>query len=121
VQVWQLAEELDRGPVQGSARLRRALAEVADGVRSAEEGNLRSLIKRERLPDPMYNPRLYAGEEFIAVPDAWWREACVAAEVDSRQWHLSPGDWERTLERHARRSAALSAGPAEIPAAHRGS
>jgi hypothetical protein len=32
-------------------------------------------------------------------------EACVAAEVDSRQWHLSPGDWERTLERHSRMSA----------------
>jgi hypothetical protein len=29
----------------------------------------------------------------------------VAAEVDSREWHLSPRDWERTLERHARMSA----------------
>jgi hypothetical protein len=26
----------------------------------------------------------------------------VAAEVDSREWHLSPRDWERTLARHAR-------------------
>ena len=29
----------------------------------------------------------------------------VAVEVDSREWHLSPEDWERTLERHARMSA----------------
>ena len=29
----------------------------------------------------------------------------MAAEVDSRQWHLSPGDWERTLARHARMTA----------------
>jgi hypothetical protein len=61
VQVCQLADELARGPVQGSARFRRVLAEVAEGVRSAAEGDLRSLIKRERLPGPMYNARLYMG------------------------------------------------------------
>jgi hypothetical protein len=72
-QVWQLVEELNRGPVQGSARLRQALAEVADGVRSGAEANLQTLIKRERLPDPMYNPRPFAGEEFIGAPDAWCR------------------------------------------------
>ena len=106
VQVWQLAEELSRGPARGSARLRRALAEVADGVRSVAEADLRSLIKRKRLPDPLYNPRLYVGEEFLAVPDAWWPDAGVAAEADSRQWHLSPRDWEQTLARHSRMSAA---------------
>lgn len=105
VQVWQLADELSRGPVQGSARLRMALAEVADGVRSVAEADLRSLIRRERLPDPLYNPRLYAGEEFIASPDAWWPDVGVAAEVDSREWHLSPRDWELTLARHSRMSA----------------
>jgi hypothetical protein len=26
----------------------------------------------------------------------------AVAEVDSREWHLSPRDWERTLARHAR-------------------
>ena len=98
----QLAEELAAGPVRGSAQLRRALAEVADGVRSSAEADLRSLIKRARLPMPMFNPRLFAGQTFIAVPDCWWPQAGVAAEVDSRQWHLSPRDWERTLARHAR-------------------
>jgi very-short-patch-repair endonuclease len=39
------------------------------------------------------------------VADAWWPDAGVAAEVDSREWHLSPGDWERTLRRHARLTA----------------
>jgi hypothetical protein len=98
----RLAEELAAGPVRGSARLRAALAEVADGVRSSAEADLRSLIKRARLPMPMFNPRLFAGETFIAVPDCWWPDAAVAAEVDSREWHLSPRDWERTLARHAR-------------------
>jgi hypothetical protein len=103
--VARLAEKLAAGPVRGSARLREALAEVADGIRSSAEADLRSLIKRAGLPRPMFNPRLFAGETFIAVPDCWWPEAGVAAEVDSREWHLSPRDWERTLARHARMSA----------------
>jgi very-short-patch-repair endonuclease len=105
VQVWQLAEELDAGPVRGSARLRQALAEVASGVRSAAEGDLVDLIRRERLPMPLLNPRLFLGTEFLACPDAWWPDAGVAAEVDSREWHLSPAAWEQTMARHARMSA----------------
>jgi hypothetical protein len=105
VQVWQLAEELSQGPARGSARLRAALAEVADGVRSVAEADLRDLIKRERLPVPVFNPRLFVGEQFLATPDAWWPDAGVAVEVDSREWHFSPADWEHTMARHARMSA----------------
>jgi hypothetical protein len=104
--VEHLAEELEYGPKQGSALLRRALAEVADGVRSAAEGRLYALIKRARLPVPMFNPRLFVGRDFLAVPDCWWPDAGVVAEVDSREWHLSPREWENTLARHARMSAA---------------
>jgi hypothetical protein len=45
------------------------------------------------------------GDSFIAKPDAWWPDAGVAVEIESRQWHLSPGDWERTLARDATMSA----------------
>jgi very-short-patch-repair endonuclease len=100
--VTELAEELRRGPATGSAHFRRVLAEVADGIRSAAEADLRDLVKRAGLPMPMFNARLYAGQVLIAVADAWWPEAAVAAEVDSREWHLSPGDWEPALRRHAR-------------------
>lgn len=85
-----------------SSWLRQALAEVADGVRSVAEGDLRDLIIRAGLPSPMFNAQLFAGEEFLGVADAWWPDAGVAAEVDSREWHLSPEAWERTLARHAR-------------------
>ena len=95
----QLAEELAQAPVRQSAWLRRALAEVADGVRSAAEGDLRSLIRAAGLPPPIYNARLYIGPDFLAVADAWWPDAGVAVEVDSREWHLSPEDWERTMRR----------------------
>lgn len=103
--VGQLIAELRDGPTQGSTMLRAAIEEVADGVASAAEGDMRKLVKSGRLPEPLYNPRLYVGSEFLAQPDLYWREAGVAGEVDSREWHLSPGLWARTLERHARMSA----------------
>jgi very-short-patch-repair endonuclease len=101
----ELTAELSRCPVRGSARFRQALAEVASGVRSVAEGDLRNLLRRGRIPDPYFNPKLYAGEVFLAMPDAWWPAVGVAVEVDSREWHLSPADWERTLRRHAEMSA----------------
>ncbi len=105
VQLWHLEQELRIGPVRGSALLRRALAEVSAGARSAAEADLLTLIRQSTLPEPLYNPRLFVGKDFLASPDAWWPEFGVAVEVDSRAWHLSPGDWERTLARHARMTA----------------
>jgi len=105
VMIWQLTEELQAGPSRGSARFRQVLAEVADGVRSNAEGDLRVLIRRSDLPAPMFNPQLFVGDEFLASPDVWWKELAVAAEVDSKEWHLSPEDWEKTLARHARMTA----------------
>jgi hypothetical protein len=100
-----LHEELAAGPVRGSAWLRRSLLEVAGGIRSGAEGDFADLLRRSGLPTPLLNARLYAGQTFIAQPDAWWPAAGVAGEVDSRQWHISPEDWQRTLQRHARMSA----------------
>ena len=96
-----LAAELKGGPVQYSALLREVLAEVAEGARSAPEAELRELIKKAGLPVPLFNPRLYLPNgTFIACPDAWWPEAGVAVEIDSKRWHASPDDWERTMDRH---------------------
>ena len=103
--VVELISELDAGPVAGSALLRRVLAEVADGVRSAPEADFRELVISAGLPMPMFNARLFAGSVLIAVADAWWPEAGVAAEVDSREWHLSAEQWEQTMRRHARMTA----------------
>jgi hypothetical protein len=103
--VKQLTAELQAGPKQGSGALRAALEEVVAGVASVIEGDVRKLIKRSGLPEPLYNPRLYVGSDFLAQPDLWWPDAGVAGEVDSREWHLSPASWERTLTRHDRMSA----------------
>jgi very-short-patch-repair endonuclease len=104
-EIAELERELREGAVAGSALLRRALSEVADGIRSVAEGDLRDLIVSGRLPMPVFNARLFIGEVFIATVDAWWPEARVAVEVDSREWHLSPEDWEKTMLRHARMTA----------------
>lgn len=100
-----LAEELAAGPAWRSGLFRQALAEVAEGVRSVAEADLRDLIRWARLPAPLYNPRLLVGGKFLAKPDCWWPESGVAGEADSRAWHFSPGDWEETMARHARMSA----------------
>ena len=97
-----LAAELEEGPVRGSGLLRAALAEVEAGIRSVPEGDLRNLLRRGRVTEPVFNARLYDGDTLIGVADAWWAEAGVAAEVDSREYHFSAADWQRTMRRHDR-------------------
>jgi hypothetical protein len=104
--VEELTAELRAGSVRGSATLRSVLAEVIAGIRSVPEADLRELISRGGLPEPFYNATLYLGAVFLAQPDAWWPHYGVAVETDSREWHLSPADWERTMARHARMCAA---------------
>jgi hypothetical protein len=98
----QLEAELAQGSVKGSAALRAALEEVRAGVRSVPEGDLRRLIKRGRIPVPVFNARLYVGRKLVAVVDAWWEEAGVGAEVDSREYHYPAEDWQGTIRRHDR-------------------
>ena len=100
--VRQLAEELATGPKVGSALLREALTDVADGIRSAAEGDLKDLLARSGLPMPLFNAMVFAGEEFVAQLDGWWPEFGVGLEVDSREWHMSPDDHANTLTRGRR-------------------
>ena len=65
-----------------------------------------TLISRSGLPEPMYNAELFATDgTFLGIADTWWQRAGVAGEVDSRQYHLSPRDYERTVMRHNRMAA----------------
>jgi len=101
-----LVAELEAGPSAGSALLRAALAEVADGVRSVAEADFRTLILRSDLPRPVFNARLIDVDgTLIAVTDAWWQEAGVAAEIDSRAYHLAAADQDRTTGRHDKLTA----------------
>jgi hypothetical protein len=101
--VQALGEELSKGPSIRSKLLREALTDVADGIRSAAEGDLKDLLAKSGLPKPLFNASIYdADGTFIATPDAWWPGRGVAVEVDSHEWHLSPHDHARTLERQRR-------------------
>jgi hypothetical protein len=67
---------------------------------------------------PLFNPSLYQGETFIGRADAWWPDGGVIAEVDSREWHLGPAEWEATMARHSLMGAlgiiALHFSPSQI-------
>jgi len=103
--ITDLAKELNAGPTRGSAGLRAALTEVAAGIRSVPEGDFRQLIIKSGLPQPLFNETLLLKGQFLAIVDAWWPEAGLVAEIDSREWHLLPDDWEKTMARHARITA----------------
>lgn len=98
-----LARELREGPSAGSRFLRTALAEASAGVRSAAEADLKEIMDKFGLEEPLYNASLFAADgTFLGIADAWWQRAGVAAEVDSREYHLSPDDYARTTARHNR-------------------
>jgi hypothetical protein len=103
----ELIEELDSGASAGSRRFRLALTEIGDGIRSAAEADLRTIIVRSDLERPMYNAKLFRLDDgtLLGIADAWWPRAGVVAEVDSRQYHLSAGDYEATTMRHNRMEA----------------
>ncbi len=101
----QLVEEVQTRH-GGDALLRRVLADVATGVRSAAEGDLYDLLSRSDLPTPLYNAELFLDGQFLARPDAWWPKFGVAVEVESKEWHLLPADWEHTMARQRRMTAA---------------
>jgi very-short-patch-repair endonuclease len=96
-----LTDELAAGGRNNSGLLRIAVGEVVGGIRSIAEGEFRELIMRAKLPMPKFNEQLYRRDgTLIAIADAWWPQARLVAEVDSREWHLSPADWAKTMRRH---------------------
>jgi hypothetical protein len=98
-----LVEELARMRRNGSALLRRAVDEVVAGVRSVVEAELRAGTLRSKvLPTVLWNPSLTTPDgRNLPTPDGWIDEVGIAIEADSREYHLSPEHWERTLARHA--------------------
>jgi hypothetical protein len=103
-----LIQKLDDGAQRGARLPRDVLREVSDGIRSVAEARARTLLRRSRsLPRAMWNPRIMdASGQFIASPDAWFDDVAMAWELDSREWHMSPADYDATLERRSSMTAA---------------
>ena len=105
--VADLEVELARASRRGSGFARHALKDVAAGTRSAPEADLRRGFVARGLAEPLWNATLLLPNgRHLCVPDAYFRECGVAVEVDSREHHLSPEDWDKTMRRHARMTAA---------------
>jgi hypothetical protein len=99
----QLADELRATQQRGTALPRVVLREVTEGVRSAAEGRARDQISAAKLPKPLWNCDVYdANGEWLARPDAIWPDLGVVLEIDSLEWHLSPGSYRRTQARQRR-------------------
>ncbi|HEX6447552.1 MAG TPA: hypothetical protein VF053_20820 [Streptosporangiales bacterium] len=106
VHVDELAREVDEGQRRGSARLRRVLSEYSAGIRSVAEAEARDKLLRLPIPPPLFNVGLVGPDgTLLARPDAYWPDASLAFEVDSRRHHGDMEDWEDTQRRHARLSA----------------
>jgi hypothetical protein len=102
-----LRRELEATARRGSAKLRLALGEVGVGIRSVAEAHARRVILTSpTLPEPLWNPSLYASSGFLASPDGYWPEAGLASEVDSAEWHLGAREANVTSRRRARMEAA---------------
>jgi hypothetical protein len=102
----ELNAELANGSGRGIRLPGEVLAEIGDGVRSVAEADAREIAQRSGLPAPMWNAKLYDRHgRFIAMPDAWFDAVGMAWEIDSREFHISPADYERTLERRSAMTA----------------
>ncbi len=102
-----LRKELESCPRNGSHGLRVALESIADGARSiAEADAVRELRQCAVPPFELNVPILGRDGTVVAVADIFWRALAAVLEVDSREYHFSEADWNRTMARHN----ALTAG-----------
>jgi hypothetical protein len=99
----RLLAELDAGSSRGSALPRAVLRdEIMAGVHSVAEAAALRLARRSGLPAPMWNVDVCTCDgRFLARPDAWFDDVALAWEIDSHEFHLSPADHARTLDRDA--------------------
>ncbi|WP_424184918.1 hypothetical protein ACOBQX_23925 [Actinokineospora sp. G85] len=111
------AEVAEASP-RGTVVLRRVLAEVDRGVRSAGTRIVTELIRRAGLPTPKWTVRLTTSDDVhLGIVDAWWGDVGLAWDADvHRPW--APRDQASASARVARLTArgvvALHTEPARI-------
>ncbi len=97
----ELAAELRRGPRNGSALFRRALAEVTLGAASAPEAEAASILRTTpHIPPFEQNVRIELPSGRWYVADFLWRALRAVLEIDSVEYHLGPREWRATMDRH---------------------
>jgi hypothetical protein len=106
VDLGELERLVDAGPRQGSAFLRRAVADAHRGARSAPEAELADVlvvaVRRAQLPPFLLNPDLLLDGEPVVTPDAYLLGLGIGGEMDSVRHHGSAAALDGTLLRHDR-------------------
>jgi len=98
-----LIAQLEDGPRNDSALLRRALADVRRGALSIAEAEAIDILRRAVLPPFEANvPLVSASGLLIGVADCLWRELRAVMEINGRAFHFSEEDWNKTMARHNR-------------------
>jgi hypothetical protein len=97
-----LDRELKIAPARGRQRLVRVLEELHAGVRSAPEGDVRSLVATSAvLPTPLYNCLLRLPDGRKISPDLLLEEAALVHETNGRAAHFDEEDaFDSMQERH---------------------
>lgn len=96
-----LMAELGAAPRNGSGLLRRALAEVAEGARSAAEAQALQYLRRAAVPPFELNaPITDSRGRVVAYADVLWPRLRAVLEIDSREYHFDADDWRKTMRRH---------------------
>ncbi|MEU8133052.1 hypothetical protein [Streptodolium elevatio] len=108
--VGELRREAAYGRGPAAVRMRAIVDEVASGVGSLPEAELRVLVRAAGLPEPLWNPRVYRADgRFLCSPDALWEDEGVVVEVDSVAYHGCDAQQANTAERaRAMRAAGLT-------------
>lgn len=102
-----LIRELEAGSDRGSALPRQVLRDVLKGARSVAEIDAMRVWQLSGLPEPLWNHQLRdENGEYIATPDGYFKEAALAWEIDSYDFHFAKKDYAKTLDRNARYAAA---------------
>jgi hypothetical protein len=105
--VEELTGELASGPRNRSAHLRRALDEVALGIRSVAEAHAVARLIRGGVPAFEMNvPIVDDRGRLVFVVDFLWRGLRAVLEIDSREFHLGESEWKATMARHNALTAA---------------
>jgi hypothetical protein len=99
--VTALTRELDRAGASRTRLFRKALSEISAGARSAAEVDMQHIMAELTGIRTEWNPRLVLPDGTqLPSPDAYLPDAGMAIEVDSREYHLDPEGWQRTMRRH---------------------
>lgn len=99
----QLGLELKRAGARDTSRLRTALSDIQAGSRSVAEVRFRERVEQSDLPAPKYNVFLRAADgTAIGEVDAWWADAGVSVEIDSREYHFYRAGWLKTETKRSR-------------------